>query len=676
MKPKTKTWVPFLPEFGSNSDKEEFIELARTLAGVPSFADLPARLQAVDQVRAEFAGARSHNKSSMLKAAVLVLCDLVDQGWSCRSRSGQVKVARAIDYELDRDHVRMQLHVQRDRYLSRRPVREFVLSMEKRRIFKGKWVSIFSLMRDGPELASAISGAAQTGTKESLNAVIQPYIQVVTASCTCEFTGFNLIDIWRYFRCTWANRYQSVPGRSLMVLIRDAAAPYHPVIGIAALGSSAVQIGIRDSWIGWTPETCVSELRSSASDQDVEWLLREVHDGIRELYLDDLFDRTMSPLVRGDLKSPSCESLAWLRTFARDEKQMHYRLVSASADHKSNTLPNVNGSKRWKVQAELPLFRSKRAELLAMLLRAQGVLMNGKGPAKGDDFRRVLASPDARQAIQSLIRRAKAHTVGVAVADITVCGAVAPYSALLGGKLVAMLMASPEVIVAYRERYAKYESVIASSLAGRPIVRPPHLVFLGTTSLYPTEPTQYTRVHIPAERLGGVRGEAVRYRLLGSTSGFGTFQFSDETVEALAVALSQTSRGQRVNSIFGEGTSPRMRKIRDGLDLLNLPSDVLLLHGSLRLVYGVSLVRNLKRYLLGQDAQPDYLVPTTDPKAATQRIAEWWAERWLSNRITKPEILQNVASEGLTYPIRHSARVPMPADQQTLPLEPRAELSV
>ena len=43
-------------------------------------------------------------------------------------------------------------------------------------------------------------------------------------------------------------------------------------------------------------------------------------------------DRTTSPLVRGDLKSPSCESLAWLRKFARDEKQMHYRLVSASAD--------------------------------------------------------------------------------------------------------------------------------------------------------------------------------------------------------------------------------------------------------------------------------------------------------------------------------------------------------
>jgi hypothetical protein len=37
------------------------------------------------------------------------------------------------------------------------------------------------------------------------------------------------------------------------------------------------------------------------------------------------------------------------------------------------------------------------------------------------------------------------------MADITVCGAVQPYNAVLGGKLVAMLSASPEVVQAYHE---------------------------------------------------------------------------------------------------------------------------------------------------------------------------------------------------------------------------------
>ena len=46
--------------------------------------------------------------------------------------------------------------------------------------------------------------------------------------------------------------------------------------------------------------------------------------------------------------------------------------------------------------------------------------------------------------------------------------------------------------------------------------------------------------------------------------------------------------GQRVNSIFGEGVNPKLRKVRDGIDLLGWPSEVLLQHGRHRIVYGVS----------------------------------------------------------------------------------------
>jgi hypothetical protein len=66
---------------------------------------------------------------------------------------------------------------------------------------------------------------------------------------------------------------------------------------------------------------------------------------------------------------------------------------------------------------------------------------------------------------------------------------VPPYNELLGGKLVAMLMTSPEVVLEYRRRYGGIPSVIASSMAGRPVVRPADLVFLGTTSLYDQRPT-------------------------------------------------------------------------------------------------------------------------------------------------------------------------------------------
>lgn len=88
-----------------------------------------------------------------------------------------------------------------------------------------------------------------------------------------------------------------------------------------------------------------------------------------------------------------------------------------------------------------------------------------------------------------------------AVADISPRSG-SPYG-LLGGKVVSVLVATPEVISTYSGRYSGHPSVIASSLAGRPRVKVPHLVFLGATSLYGTEPTQYTRVKVPCDRLTG-----------------------------------------------------------------------------------------------------------------------------------------------------------------------------
>jgi hypothetical protein len=306
-----------------------------------------------------------------------------------------------------------------------------------------------------------------------------------------------------------------------------------------------------------------------------------------------------------------------------------------------------------------------------MFLRARTVSTSAGPQFSAVHLRAALQSPEKRQAIQSLIRRAKSGRVGTAIADIAVCGAVPPYSPLVGGKLVAMLAASSEVISAYADRYGGQASVIASSLAGRPIFRAPHLVFLGTTSLYGTEPTQYTRVKIPCEVLGGHPGESIRYKLLGRTEGFGTLQFSDDTVEALSIMLAQAETGQRVHSIFGEGVNPRLRKIRDGLDALGLSSDTLLSHGSPRLVYGVALARNFRRYLLGLDDEPEYLCPLKRGQNNAEGIAGWWTKRWLANRITHESVLAEVARHTLKYPIRHGARVVVREDalHPELPLE-------
>jgi hypothetical protein len=158
----------------------------------------------------------------------------------------------------------------------------------------------------------------------------------------------------------------------------------------------------------------------------------------------------------------------------------------------------------------------------------------------------------------------------------------------------------------------------------------------------------------------------IRYKYLGRTGGVGTFQFGEQTVSAMARLLAQSRRGQQVNSVFGEGTSPRLRKIRDGLDELGLPTNQLLKHGAPRLVYGVSLVENLRDYLLGIAKRPKYLVPQKNAAAASQEIVEWWVRRWVLKRIEREDVLERMAGHTLAYPIRHEARVPQRDAEQRM----------
>src|SRR5581483_968708 len=114
------------------------------------------------------------------------------------------------------------------------------------------------------------------------------------------------------------------------------------------------------------------------------------------------------------------------------------------------------------------------------------------------------------------------------------------------------------------------------------------------------------------------------------------------------------------NSIFGEGISPRMRKLRVGLDLVGLPSQRLLHHGSPRIVYGLPLATNFRDVLLGRQKKPKYILPTSGAEQATKLIADYWVRRWLSMRIDNPQVLSEVEQDTLILPITHRARVVLP----------------
>lgn len=612
------------------------------------------RKSCVDSVVSSFEEGSSV-EAQRLKASLYVLRDLYERGWAIETKSGQSVRVRFVQDDREASVVRADTRayeeLKRNEQLRKPSVIKFLDDMERTRSFDGRFVSIFSLMRDGDDLADSLL----SGDGDSRSSAIEPYIQFFTNRDRCRHTGLRMMDIWRYFRLTWTNQYNSVPGRELHALVRDSAAENHPIMGIFALSSSVVQIGIRDQWIGWDADSVVRWLSESPDSTKMEWLTNALDKAIKEIRVTDFLKEGL--ITRYQLQNPTAESIDRLIQFGQIERSKHRRFVQRS-DFERGERGSIG---MWRRRSETFLYRSKRAEQLSTLLGIRQTFKQAqrKFPVPKETLYSLTKEVSGRKAIAKLVRKIKSERVGIAIADISVCGAVAPYNKLIGGKLIAMLASSPETIEAYRRRYEGAISEIASSISGRPISRRPELVFLGTTSLYGVSSSQYNRIAIPKECLRS--SEPIRFRKLGRSESFGSSQFSQHTVDSLINLQEQESVGVRVNNIFGEGVNPKFRKVRQGLDLLGFPAEPLLKHRRQRIVYGVSLVRNLRAYLLGISDKPDYLFDQRfSTKRYTEAIYRWWFERWASKRAHDDLFVEKLRTDSLTLPIKHGARVIRP----------------
>jgi len=577
-----------------------------------------------------------------VRLAISILCDLIAQGWQVRVEHDEVSIRRPAadgDRDGERDRVRRALLLSRDEQLAEPAVRAFVRSMEARRLGPRGWCSIHSLMRDGEELAAVLRAAQER--PQVLEGAIQPYLQFVTEGARCEHTGLRLGDVWRYFRHTWLTPARSAPGRSMMILVRDAAAPFHPVMGIAALSSSIVQQSRRDAWIGWDKES----LLWRSLDESLQGILRD----------DFIAEGVLSP---GELEAPTAEAVARLKALGLAERKVHERNARGPG-------ARAEQGGKWHALARTHLYRSKRALALADVLSVRAAFLEaGFVEPTAPLLQAARGRASFRRAVARLGRSVKASRVGISMMDISIAGAIEPYSALLGGKMVSLLLASPQVRQAYEKRYAGTPSIIASGMKGQAVTRTPNLVLLCTTGLFGGGSSQYNRARISAQVLAtGARGE-VRFEKLDQSTSYSTFHFSQATLAEMKIFIEQRQRGgtygSSVNGIFGEGVNPKMRKIRESLCELNLPDNELLQAGSPRALYVVALAHNFRDVLLGRSDAPDYILNGGDARQSTAEIAAFWRERWLRPRIQSGDVLASVASHTMSYPLRHGALVPLP----------------
>jgi hypothetical protein len=564
--------------------------------------------------------------------ALRVLRDLHVQGWTFQTDDEGLLLkapgtTASANPEVEKEAVRRSFAFARNAQLAEPSATRFILGLERR--------GVRTLFADGPDLADRIRTLGV--------AAIQPQLELIAHGTRDPGTGLLLQDIWRYARHFWSIPYQSTPGRNMFYLVRDGAAEGRPLIGIAALGNTVLGLAQRDNYAGWSAtglRARWNELSTRKRTTLAERLLTVVEEGIADTFSEDLLPHGLPEDWRAavvDLerieRAAAEQRVGQLSQYAgpRDDEYLAIRAAHTAVQK------GEQDSIDWHALAITMLYRRKRAGTLADLIRAHGTLVDLGAPDPAY-VEAALGTEAGVRALEAALRRIKQAVIASNVMELITCGAVPPYRDVLGGKLVALMMMSRTVAKDYERKYGGQVSLIASGLAGRPIVRPARLAWLTTSSLYAVGSSQYNRLKISTEA-----GD-LSYKRIGVTESFGTVHFAPETVLALnQIARLADSNRRRVNNLFGEGTSPKMRLVRSGLESLGLDANVFLRHHSPRLLYGAALCANLPDLLIGLTDTPKYVLPAGP--ASTEILVEHWRKRWLTPRIKRDDVLRRVEAE-------------------------------
>jgi len=196
------------------------------------------------------------------------------------------------------------------------------------------------------------------------------------------------------------------------------------------------------------------------------------------------------------------------------------------------------------------------------------------------------------------------------VMEAFVVGAVPPYSRLLAGKLIAMLLASASIRRAFRRRYADREALISErSLPGQ--------LALITTQSALGRSSIYNRVRW---------NDRLLLHAIGFTAGYGEFHFSNGLYSALSDYAERYCEPTAKASAWGNGYRNRREVIKKALVSIGLPTNWIH-HGIRREVFAVPLAAHTREFLRDETARPRWL------DVSTAALSDYWLERWALPRL-------------------------------------------
>jgi hypothetical protein len=198
----------------------------------------------------------------------------------------------------------------------------------------------------------------------------------------------------------------------------------------------------------------------------------------------------------------------------------------------------------------------------------------------------------------------------VNVMDAYVLGAVPPYNALLGGKLVACLIRSRDIYDDFTRTYGQTRGIISRKKKNARLLAVTTSSSMGRSSVY-------NRLKLGGEQY---------FRPIGYTGGWGHFHIPDGLFAELRDYLRDIGHKYADRHRFGQGPNWRMRTTRAALEILGFEADMLR-HGIEREVFLCQLASNALSILRNGRGRPNL-----SSLLSAEEVAQLAVERWMLPR--------------------------------------------
>src|SRR4051812_30244127 len=168
-----RDWFVLKPEL--NGFSRQFVKFCKRVEVENQTLDEQLRNQALRSLRHEVSIVSANVPLSddwiKLQLAKNVVLDLAGQSWQLKIKGGSVQVHSPVLSQGspvdEKNRVRRGHLIERDMQLSQRATSDFIKDMERQRLGPGDWHSIFSLMRDGRDLAEKLKVASVITDKDA-----------------------------------------------------------------------------------------------------------------------------------------------------------------------------------------------------------------------------------------------------------------------------------------------------------------------------------------------------------------------------------------------------------------------------------------------------------------------------------------------------------------------------